>query len=424
MKKYDLIVVGGGFAGIAAAISAAKKGLSVLIVEKSNCFGGAAVNSFVIPFGGFFSGSKDSDGNHRFYSAGVFREIVKELEDFGGKAAIQGEWFNEEYLKIVLNRMVAESKAEILFHARLCDCEAENGRIESITVATKSGNLKLVADYYIDASGDADLAAFAGFDYVVGREEDGLCQGMTLCFRACNVDVELFKKERQELSNMYHKYWQEKKLNDAFGWILAFDYVVSEGVLHFNSTRVVKRSPVDAFELTKAEIEAREMVFEVFNFLKEHGESFKNAVLVSTAPEIGVRESRKICGEYLLTGEDLVSLKRFPDAIAVGNFDIDIHNPSGTGNSHRYFEKDEYYDIPYRSLIPKGSKNLLVAGRCISVDHQAQAAIRIMPIVCCLGEAAGLATAIAKEEGCFVLDIDTQKLRDDIRLNGGTVDLA
>ena len=96
MKKYDLIVVGGGFAGVAAAISAARKGLSVLIVEKSNCFGGAAVNSFVIPFGGFFSGSKDSDGNHRFYSAGVFREIVKELEDFGGKTAIQDEWFNED----------------------------------------------------------------------------------------------------------------------------------------------------------------------------------------------------------------------------------------------------------------------------------------------------------------------------------------
>ena len=137
MKKYDLIVVGGGFAGVAAAISAARKGLAVLIVEKANCFGGAATNSLVVPFGGFFSGSEDSSGKHRFYSAGIFREIVDELEKFGSKTAISNEWFNEEYLKIVLNRMVLESGADILFHARLCSCKATNGHIESITVAKR-----------------------------------------------------------------------------------------------------------------------------------------------------------------------------------------------------------------------------------------------------------------------------------------------
>ncbi len=423
MKQYDLIVVGGGFAGVGATIAAARKGLSVLLVEKSNCLGGAASNSFVIPFGGFFSGSEDSNGNYKFYSAGVFREIVDALEKTGGKSAIQGEWFNEEYLKLVLNRMVLESGAEILFHARLFESNTEDGKVKSIKVATKSGVTELFADYYIDATGDADLAAFSGFPFQIGREEDGLCQGMTLCFRVCNVDTDLFKKERDKLSNLYHKYWTENKLNDAFGWILAFPYVVSDGVLHFNSTRVVKRCPVDPFELTKAEIEAREMVFVVFDFLKKTSASFKNASLTSTAPEIGVRESRKIRGEYILTGQDLVDLKRFPDTIAVGNFDIDIHSPSGTGNSHRFFEKHEYYDIPYRSLIPKESKNLLVAGRCISVNHEAQAAIRVMPIVCCLGEAAGLATAIARQENCSVKEINTDKLRKDICLNGGTVGL-
>ncbi len=423
MKKYDLIVVGGGFAGVGATISAARKGLSVLLVEKSNCLGGAASNSFVIPFGGFFSGSENSKGEHKLYSAGVFREIIAELEKFGGKSAIQGEWFNEEYLKLVLNRMVLDSGAEILFHARLFESDTENGTVKSIKVATKSGVTELSADYYVDATGDADLAAFSGFPYQLGREEDELCQGMTLCFRVCNVDTELFKKERDKLSSLYHKYWVENKLNDAFGWILAFPYVVSDGVLHFNSTRVVKRCPVDPFELTKAEIEAREMVFAVFDFLKKNSKVFEKAILTSTAPEIGVRESRKIRGEYILTGDDLVKLKRFPDTIAVGNFDIDIHNPSGTGNSHRFFEKHEYYDIPYRSLIPTESKNLLVAGRCISVTHEAQAAIRVMPIVCCLGEAAGLATAIACADKRSVKDIDIDKLRNDIRLNGGNVGL-
>ncbi len=422
MKKYDLIVIGGGFAGVAAATTASRKGLSVLIVEKSNCLGGAAANSFVAPFGGFFGGSEDSDGSFKHYSAGFFREIVDRLTELGD-AAIQGEWFNGEYLKLVLNRMVAQSGADILLRAYMIDSEANDGKIQSITVATKSGNLKFAADYFIDATGDADLAALSGFPYRIGREEDELCQGMTLCFRVCNVDTELFKKERPALNELYHKHWLSSKTDDAFGWILAFPYVVADGILLFNSTRVVRRCPVDAFELTKAEIEAREMAFDVFNFVKKHGESFKNASLISTAPEIGVRESRKIRGEYLLTGEDLINLTRFPDTIAVGNFDIDIHAPDGTGNSHRYFKKDEYYDIPYRSLVPKDSKNLLVAGRCISADHRAQAAIRVMPTVCCMGEAAGLAVNIAKQGGCGVSEIDTEQLQNDIRANGGTVSL-
>lgn len=423
MNKYDLIVVGGGFAGVGATIAAARKGLSVLLVEKSNCLGGAASNSLVIPFGGFFSGTEDSNGNHKFYSAGIFREIIGELKKFGGNSAIQDEWFNEEYLKLILNRMVLESGAKILFHARLFESVTEDGKVKSIKVATKSGVTELFANYFIDTTGDADLAAFSGFPFQLGREKDGLCQGMTLCFRVCNVDTELFKKERDKVSSLYHKYWTENKLNDAFGWILAFPYIVSDGILHFNSTRVVKRCPVDPFELTKAEIEAREMVFVVFDFLKKNCESFKNASLTSTASEIGVRESRKIIGEYILTGEDLINLKRFPDTVAVGNFDIDIHSPSGTGNSHRFFEKHEYYDIPYRSLIPKDSKNLLVAGRCISVTHEAQAAIRVMPIVCCLGEAAGLAAAIANQDGCFVKNVSAEKLKEYIFSNGGTVEI-
>lgn len=420
MKKYDLIVAGGGFAGVAAAIASARKGLSVLIIEKSNCFGGAASNSFVLLFGGFFGGSEDKNGEFKYYSAGLFREIVDRLGEFGDEA-IQGDCFNEEYLKLVLNRMVIESGAEILFHARLVDAKATDGLVQSVTVATKSGNLEFAADYFVDATGDADMAAMSGFPYQIGREEDGLCQGMSLCFRVCNADVELFKKERPALSELYHKYWQEGNSCNAFGWILAFPYVVSDGIVYFNSTRVIRRCPVDAFELTKAEIEAREMVFEVFEFVKKHSKCFEHASLLSTAPEIGVRESRKIIGEYILTGEDLVTLKRFPDTIAVGNFDIDIHSPDGSANTHRYFEKDEYYDIPYRSLIPRGSRNLLVAGRCISTDHQAQAAIRVMPTVCCMGEAAGLAAAIAKESNCGVSEIDIPQLQNDIKKNGGSV---
>jgi hypothetical protein len=184
---------------------------------------------------------------------------------------------------------------------------------------------------------------------------------------------------------------------------------------------VVKRNPVDPFDLTKAEIEAREQVFELFEFMKESIDGFENAQLLVTASEIGVRESRMIDGEYVLTADDLVSCRRFEDSIAVGNYDIDIHNPEGSGTSHYYFPKGQYYSIPYRSLIPKNADNLLVAGRCISATHEAQASIRIMPIVCCLGEAAGVAASIASEDRVGVRDVDISRLRERLVKRGAMI---
>jgi hypothetical protein len=184
---------------------------------------------------------------------------------------------------------------------------------------------------------------------------------------------------------------------------------------------VVKRNPVDAFDLTKAEIEAREQVFELFEFMKNNIDGFQNAQLLMTASAIGVRESRMIDGEYVLTADDLVSCRKFEDSIAVGNYDIDIHNPEGSGTSHYYFPEEQYYSIPYRSLIPKNVDNLLVAGRCISATHEAQASIRIMPIVCCLGEAAGEAVSIASENKISVREVDITRLREKLIKSGAMI---
>ena len=189
------------------------------------------------------------------------------------------------------------------------------------------------------------------------------------------------------------------------------------GVVHFNSTRIVKRDPTDAFDLTRAELEAREQLFELYTFLRDNTEAFRNSTLLTSASSIGVRESRMIDGEYLLTGKELVDCVKFEDSIALGNYDIDIHNPEGTGTSHYYFPEGQYYTIPYRALIPKNSENLLVAGRCISVDHEAQASIRIMPTVCCLGEAAGCAAGLAASAGCSVRDVDVDRLHELLARN-------
>lgn len=416
MKKYDLIVAGGGFAGCASAISAAREGLQVLLIEQANCLGGAPSNCLVNPFMPY---STKINGQRTALCKGLFQEITDRLAKFtqDHDVALNETIFSEEYLKVILARMAQDAGVELLFRSYLSDVKAENGTVASVTVVNKSGSTELTANYFIDATGDADLAAMAGFPFRLGREKDSLCQPMTLCFRIGNVDLEGYRQTKAQITPLYQEWKQQGKLNNPREDVLIFPTVL-EGVLHFNSTRIVKLNPTDALDLTKAEILAREQALELFLFLKENFGCFKNSHLLSTAAQIGVRESRMIDGAYILTGKDLVECRKFEDAIALGNYDIDIHNPEGEGTSHYYFKEGEYYTIPYRSLIPQASRNLLVAGRCISADHEAQASIRIMPIVCCIGEAAGLAAAQAKNADISVGKVDTEKLREKFLQNG------
>ena len=405
MKKYDLVVAGGGFSGTAAALAAARGGASVLIVEKSNSLGGAAVNCLVNPFMEYFT---EIDNKKFTLSRGIFEEIHNELEK---RKAIENESFAEEELKLILNRMILKEKIDVLFHSFIFEVNKDGESIKSITVVNKSGKTEIEAKYFIDATGDADVAYLAGCPCKLGREQDNLCQPMTLCFRVGNVDVEKFRKSFKEVNELYEKYQSEGKIKNPRQNILVFNWHGADNVLHFNTTRIVKRNPVDAVDVTIAELEAREQVFEIYDFLKEHADGFENSFLMMTAAEIGVRESRMIQGDYVLTVDDIKNCTKFEDAVVAGNYDIDIHNPEGTGTSHYYFPKGAYYTIPYRCLIPSGADNLLVAGRCISSDHEPQASYRIMPIVCCIGEAAGTAIGLAVKDNVKVRDIDVSALR-------------
>jgi len=415
-KKYNVVVTGGGFAGVGAALAAARGGLNVLLVERGNCLGGAAALNLVNPFMPFWTNGKQK---RKYLSAGIFREILDRLSEAGALAANEMT-FDEETLKLILNRMAIQAGIDLLFHSYLVAADADDKSIRSATVANKSGCLDLSADYFVDATGDADLAMLCGCPFRVGREGDGLCQPMTLCFRLANVDMDAFRRSRQEINPLYREMQKQGKIKNIREDVLIFD-TLADGILHFNSTRIVKRKPIDAFELTIAEIEAREQVFELHGFLKEHIDGFQNSRLIMTAPQIGVRESRMIDGEYILTGQDLISCTKFADSIAAGNYDIDIHNPEGSGTSHYYFPEGEYYTIPYRSLIPKGANNLLVAGRCISATHEAQASIRIMPIVCCLGEAAGTAISVACKGNVPVNEADIAAIQTILRSNGAFI---
>jgi len=416
MKQYDVIVLGGGFTGVAAALAAARGGVEkVLLVEKSNALGGAATNCLVNPFMPY---TTEINGEKVALSAGIFAEINRKLCERG---AMMGTRFLEEELKLVLNRMVLSAGVELLFHAYVSRIQKNaDGNIETVTVATKMGEETLGADYFIDASGDAQLAFLADCPVTLGREPDHLCQPMTLCFRLGNVDVEKFMASKPRYTEAYRKALEEGKLSNPRENVLVFNNPI-KNVLHFNTTRIVKHDPTNPWDVTKAEITAREQTFEIIEFLKQNADGLENCFLMMTAAEIGVRESRMIIGDYVLTEQDCRNCVKFDDAIAACNYDIDIHNPEGTGTSHYYFPKGEYYTIPYRSLIPKLAENLLVAGRCISSDHGAQASYRIMPVVCCLGEAAGEAIALAVKEKCTVREIDVPTLQENLKQNGAFI---
>ncbi len=411
MKKYDIAVIGGGFAGTAAALSAAREGASVLLLEKGNCLGGAAVNGLVNPF---MKNRTTVDGVRREFSCGIFRTVCDAL---AARGAMSGESFLEEELKLILNDMTEVAGVDLLFHVYLYQVNKRENSVASVSVAGRSGPIGIEADYFIDATGDAQAAFLAGCPTVLGRDPDRLCQPMTLCFRLGNVDVERFMASRERLAAAHREALARGELMNPRENILVFRTPVPN-VLHFNTTRIVKKNPTSPEDVTAAEILARKQVYEIWEFMKAHADGLENSFLMMTAEEIGVRESRMIVGDYVLTEADCRACAKFDDAIAACNYDIDIHNPEGTGTSHYYFPAGEYYTIPYRSLIPQTVDNMLVAGRCISSDHGAQASYRIMPTVCCLGEAAGAAAALAAREHVSVREISVRALQKTLTAHG------
>ncbi len=417
--KYNLVVAGGGLSGVAAAVSAAREGLKVLLVEKSGCLSGAISNNLVYPFMPYWTkNSKEKDAAKKYLSQGIFKEMKERHDRYVDDC--KDHEFNSEYLKIVLDDMTEEAGVDVLFHAVVYDVKNDNRKITAVEITAKAQKITVEADFFIDATGDGDLFYLAGCDYQLGRESDGLCQPMTTCFRMSGVDLDLFTEERPRLQELYKEKQAKGEITNPRENILVF-FGVGEDVLHFNSTRVVKLNPTNPFDVSKAEVIARKQIHELICFLRENSDAFHESALISVAVNIGVRESRKLKGVHILTGDELINCTRFEDSIALGNYDIDIHSPTGTGTSHRYFGEGEIYTIPYRTLLPKEYDNLLVAGRCISATHEAQASIRIMPICCCLGEAAGTAVAIAHNTNKNVHTVDIKALQKKLIENGAVL---
>ncbi len=415
VRHYDLIVAGGGLTGVAAAVSAAREGLKVLLIEKGGCLGGAMSHALVYPF--MKHAMRTPDGTLRVLSAGIFSEMCRRHRELGGTD--NGAWQNEIF-KIMLDGMVCEAGVEVLFHNRILGATVDGRRLTAVQTVGKSGMAEYTADFFIDATGDGDLMVFAGCDYRLGRESDGLCQPMTTCFRMGGVNLKKFYEESAALLEAYKALQATGEIRNTRENILTF-VGLGRDILHLNTTRVVRHNPVDDAELSAAEMEARRQVLEMYHFLRANSEACRDAFIVSVASEIGVRESRKLKGVHILTGEELRACVDFPDSIALGNYDIDIHNPEGSGTYIYNFKAHEYFRIPYRSLLPKEVDNLLVAGRCLSADHEAHSAVRIMPICATLGEAAGVAAAVARQTDTNAHTLDISLLQGKLIEKGAEI---
>ncbi len=440
---YDVVIIGGGPAGTVAAIASARCGAKTLLVEQNGYLGGMLTMAGTGPQMTFHAGSTQ-------VVQGIPEEIVARMvkegfspghmEDFVGYASSVTP-FDAEGMKLILETMVKEAGADLLYHTVYTGCDWEDRRIRKVHLYGKQGFFDVSASVFIDASADADLATHAGIGSVYGREEDHLAQPMTMNIKVSNVNrdkmIEYIKNnsgdmldtipfERLQLiprSGMQGAYSVIRMAKEKGEFPIDRDMVLcfetnNPGEYILNMSRVIKKSALDSFDLTEAEIEGRKQAHAIVAFMRNYIPGFEHAVIVTTGPHIGIRESRKINGAYRLTASDLLENKMFEDAIAMGGYPIDIHSPDGGTMEHHYLKKSSWYSIPYRCLYTNELDNLLVAGRCISATHEACAAVRVTPILMAISEGAGTAAAIAAKQGIGVAAIDVTQLQNLLKDHG------
>jgi len=409
------VVAGGGAGGLAAAVAAARNGAKVLLLEREGCLGGGATTMLVQPMMPSWTKPSPNGEPSKVINAGIFAEIFDRLE--GRQDVDQIDWgsaFDDEIYRNVLDEMAAEAGVQVIFHASLYDVETQAGCVQASLFSHNSGPLRAEGAVFIDGTGDALLSALAGCACRVG-DEDGVVMPMTLNFIVAGVDT-----DRLPHSEM-HEMARRGRDDDPplINTNISCHHVIRKGYVHFNAIRV-PGSTTDPLDLSRAEMESRRRVENFVQWLRAKVPGCENAFLIKTGNHIGIRESRRVVGDYMLTGEDFSRAAKFEDAIACCAYEIDIH-PQKPGSAHfEHLPPGEYYQIPYRCLTPKGVENLLVASRSISADVWAHGSLRIMPSVMCIGQAAGTAAALSLPEG-RVRSVDVGELRRRIVEAGGVL---
>lgn len=437
-NETKVLVVGGGPAGIGAAIAAARQGADTLLLEKRGFLGGNITACYVETCNHFLKSSN-------FKISGIYREMEEKYRQrYGNSHDIRKNSphrFSSEYLKIFLDEFVADAGVKIKLHSFVNEVVVEDGKIRYVIVQSKQGPQAICADVVIDCTGDGDVAFSAGVPFEQGRHPDRLCQPGTLNFRVAGVDVDALSSGPDDpFKSMENKFRQDYlagtsglsckrkdlptgRLTPA-GQLTYINYPCAYGI-----------DPTSVDDLTRGEMECRRYIREIYDYLRRNFDAMRNIEVSSIAPEIGFRDSRRIKGDYRLTEEDIENGRKFTDAVAYyprfydmlspdGKMDGDGKLEGGGSKGHIYvpIEGDRAYQIPYRSLLPVNIDNLLVAGRCLSSDHVAESSLRAISCCTLTGQAAGTAAALTVRDHTVTRNIDIRELRGSLEQQG--VDLG
>jgi hypothetical protein len=424
----DVAVAGGGPSGIAAALTAARKGLKVVLIERYGFFGGLATAGSVGTICGLYLHHPD---RIEYVIEGIAKAISDDLVKRGGgfgpfiRQGFTALLYNPWHLKRLCDELIGrEEKIEPMLHGYVADVVTDGGRVEAILVASPEGLFAVKADVYIDATGDAAVALAAGF-----RTEKGDARGSimnpTMMFYVQGLDLAAYQQKGMATLNDRIKEAISKKtypLTVGQGLVIP-TFRQGEALVKLSSLAREGR-PLDGSvvsDITYAELKGRDDAEITMEFLKNEIPGFESAFLSDTAVQVGVRETRRIVGEYVLTEQDVLSAAKFPDTICLSSWPLEKWE-DGKEPEMVFLPEGAYYGVPYRSLLPLGARNLLVTGRAISMDHGALASARVMGVCMAEGQAAGTACALAARRGVGVRDVDVEELRSELKGDGARLE--
>jgi len=428
IARPDVLVCGAGCAGVAAAIAAARAGASTMVVEQWG-FSGGNITAALVPgccgLADMTTGEIAVGGIplELMGRTGAIELPLKSKKLFDPVAGPEDQarnkqpfWWDVERFKIVADRLLVGLKVDVMYHTRVIDTLGTESRIDQLVIGNKDGVAAVQPKVVVDCTGDADVALRAG----VKCEVADTIQPMSLVFRVGGADITAatYIRELQDRCGLaLEKAWNNEWGVYAGPWIR----YLWPGVLSFSVTRLPFNSSF-ARDLTRAEIQGREDAWRIFEILKQEVPELRDAFFLTSGPTVGSRESRRIRGVYRLTIEDILATRRFPDAVVKGSWYVDQH-PSGEPGYHRHVAVPAY-DIPYRSLIPEAIENLLVAGRCHSVTSEALASTRVAVTGMGMGQAVGIAAAMAVSDGLSFHGLEVRKLQQDLLSQGAILDQA
>ncbi len=426
---YDVVVIGGGTSGAAAGIRCAQLGLNTLIVEKHTSLGGTAVNALVSPM-----------MNTQVADLGLLGELDRRLQANGintHHSYNKSIWFNAEDMSYCLEQMFLENNGSILYDAVLIDACVEDSVLQYAVVFSEGRMMAVCADHFVDASGDAVLSRFSGVPCDVG-DLNGHNQCVSLRFEMGGIDIEAY---RAYCASIHDAYCQMKPgeffesamvVGKNFALEPLFQKGVEDGVLQpmdlryyqcftlpgkpncmtFNCPHIVGvTNNTSPQARSQAVQQGRQMIHRFVNFLKGYMPGFEQAFLLREAPMLGVRDSYRIRGKYILDEQDYMNRNHFADGVVKGDWYMDVHSVAGKIPDWKEYTPSEYYEIPYRSLVNDYVKNLITVGRCISTSFLMQASVRIQPTLVDMGQVAGEACAMAKETKIPLSELDGTTLR-------------